>query len=117
MRVIVAGSRSITNYKVVERAIRQSGFNITTLVHGDCRGPDRLGELWARENSVKFERFPANWSEYGKQAGYLRNLDMANNADALIAVYDGKSRGTQHMINIAKEKGLKVFVYTVTKKG
>jgi hypothetical protein len=56
-------------------------------------------------------RFPADWDRYGKAAGYIRNETMAANAEALIALWDGRSPGTKHMIDIARKKGLKVYVH------
>lgn len=50
--------------------------------------------------------FPANWAEFGKYAGYIRNYDMGKNADMLIAFWDGKSKGTSHMIDIAERLNL-----------
>ena len=56
------------------------------------------------------ELFPADWKKYGKSAGYVRNSEMAEVAESLIAFWDGKSRGTKNMIDIAKNKGLKVRI-------
>lgn len=113
MKVIVAGSRSVTNDLVVDAAIEDSGFKITELVSGTARGVDRLGEDWAKSRCIAIKRFPADWNRYGKSAGYRRNVEMAEYADALIAIWDGKSKGTQHMINIAQEQKLKVYVKKV----
>ena len=105
MRVIVAGSRTITDYAVVIEAIRLSGFNISTLISGKARGVDTLGERYAKEHGIPIEEYPALWNTYGKSAGYRRNVQMAEVADALIAITNG-SIGTQHMIDIATAKGL-----------
>lgn len=114
MKTIIAGSRGITNLRVVEKAIEDSGFEITEVVCGGARGVDDLGRKWAGNgNRIPVKMFPANWDAFGKSAGYKRNVQMAEYADALIAIWDGKSRGTMHMINIAKEKKLKVFVLVV----
>lgn len=113
MRVIIAGSRSINKYSVLKKAIEDSGFKITSVVSGCARGADELGIAYAQFADIPCERFPANWNKHGKSAGILRNVEMSENADALIALWDGKSRGTSHMIEIAKKKGLKVFVFRV----
>lgn len=111
MKVIIAGSREITDYAIVERAIRESGFQVTEVVSGTARGVDRLGERWARENVIPIKTFPAYWQTYGQKAGFLRNAQMAEYGEALIAVWDGKSLGTTNMICLARAKGLEVFVY------
>jgi hypothetical protein len=110
MRCIIAGSRTITEYAEVERAVENSGFVISGVVSGGASGVDSLGERWAEEHMVPFEVYPAEWGLYGRSAGYRRNVQMADAADALIAVWNGGSRGTQHMIAIARGKGLKVYV-------
>jgi len=111
MRTIIAGTRTIKEYESVERAIRLSGFNITEVVSGTAIGVDRQGEIWAQKHDVPIKYFPADWMHEGKRAGYIRNQQMAKYADALIAVWDGKSKGTLHMIKIAKEEGLYTHVH------
>jgi hypothetical protein len=83
------------------------------VVSGTARGVDTLGERWANENNIKVSLWPAQWDIYGKSAGYRRNEQMSNNSDMLIALWDGSSKGTKHMIDIAKRKGLIVYVRIV----
>lgn len=113
-KTIIAGSRSITTYKIVADAIRDSGFKITEVVSGTARGVDSLGELWATINRIPCVRFPAKWHLYGRAAGSKRNKEMAQYANALIAVWDGQSKGTQNMIRTAQNFGLRVYVYDST---
>ena len=113
MKVIIAGSRSVNNYHSVLGAIRESGFNISEVVSGGAKGADSLGEKWAGQYNRDLKVFPAKWDEFGKSAGYRRNIEMADYADALIAVWDGESRGTRHMIDTAVDKGLKVHVFRI----
>lgn len=115
MKTIIAGSREITDYAVLLQAIKGCPFPITSVVSGCARGIDTLGEQYAQENSLKLYKFPADWSTYGKRAGYIRNAEMADNAEALLAVWDGNSRGTKHMINTAIQKGLEVHIYMYRK--
>lgn len=113
MRTIVAGSRDITDYGEVAQAIRASGFQISLVVSGGAAGVDQLGERWAFEHEIPIERFPADWAAYGRAAGPMRNRLMSEHSDALVAIWDGKSRGTANTIECAKRKGLKVFVWLV----
>jgi len=110
MKTIIAGSREIEDYSLVEAAVAQSGFTITEVVSGTARGVDRLGEEWAARHGVPVKRFPANWDAYKKEAGFIRNEEMGLYAEALVAVTNG-SRGTQHMIDYATKRGLKVFIF------
>jgi hypothetical protein len=113
LKTIIAGSRDITDIEYVEQAIEESGFTITEVFSGTARGVDLLGESWALANQIPIKRYRPDWNKYGKQAGIFRNLAMITYADALIAIWDGESRGTKHCIEAAKDKGLKVYVKNV----
>lgn len=112
MRLIIAGSRNATAADV-RRALHE--FSWTTLatcvISGTAHGADELGERWAEERGLEIRRFPADWKTHGKRAGPLRNGIMAQNADALVAVWDGKSRGTMSMIELARKQGLRIGIY------
>ncbi len=115
MRVVVAGSRGVTDYNQVKAAIESSGFIVSTVVSGCAPGPDRLGERWARENGVPVDRFPAQWQRpdgtTDRAAGHKRNREMGDSAEALVALWDGVSPGTKGMIDYATRIGLQVYVY------
>lgn len=111
MRVIVAGSREGFVYSDVDEAIKLSGFDVSEVVSGSARGVDRLGESWANFNKTPIKRFPADWDRHGKGAGYIRNAEMAEYGEALVALWDGRSKGTKHMIDTALKKGLPVSVF------
>lgn len=109
MKVIVAGSREFDDYALVEEVLSKYD-DITEIVSGGARGADSLGEKFALEHAIPIKRFPANWTAYGKTAGYRRNEQMAYYGDRLIAFWDGQSRGTKHMIDFARKVGLEVEV-------
>lgn len=112
MKAIIAGSREVTDLNVVFRAVFESKFfPISTVISGGARGVDTLGELWAQHYGVMVERCPAEWVLHGKKAGFIRNEDMARRADALVAVWDGKSKGTLDMIRRGIKHNLKVFIW------
>lgn len=115
MRTIIAGSRNVTDYSIVYEAIKNSGWmhDISVVISGGAKGVDTLGERFAKEHQLPVERYLANWNKYGKAAGYKRNQEMAMDAEALIAVWDCKSKGTGHMIEIANEYELDVFIWRV----
>lgn len=112
MKIIVAGSRGVTDYRAVEDAIVQSGLldDGAEIVSGMAKGVDTLAIEFAKKNNLPVHEFPADWEKLGKGAGYVRNREMADFADALIAVWDGKSKGTKMMIETAVSKDLIVFV-------
>jgi hypothetical protein len=100
MKVVIFGSRSITDFSQVLRAVEASGVKdkITEIVSGTARGVDTLGEDYARLHSIPVKRYPPDWRRWGSMAGPIRNKDMADYADYGIAVWDGKSGGTKDMI-------------------
>jgi hypothetical protein len=108
-----AGTRSFSNDAVVREAIKVSGFRITEIVSGGSKGVDESAERIAAEKAISLRRFPANWREFGRSAGPRRNLEMSIYADALIAIWDGKSPETQHMIEAMKKAGKPVYVHMV----
>ena len=109
MKVIIAGSRTITDRKIVEEAIRKSGFDIDIVICGCAMGVDQIGKNWAEMRNITIYSFPAKWEKYGKAAGPIRNEEMAKNADALILVWDGKSKGSANMLKQAKKYNLKIY--------
>lgn len=112
-RVIIAGGRDFRDYDLLTKTMDNLLSNTKDdimVVCGKARGADTLGERYAKERGYAIRYFPANWERYGKAAGYLRNTEMAKNADALVAFWDGMSLGTRHMIEIAKARGLKIRV-------
>lgn len=113
MRTIIAGSRSVTDPAELERAIAASGLRITQVISGGARGADALGEAWAWRNGVPLSLMPAEWDRLGKRAGLIRNEEMAEAADACIALWDGQSPGTRHMIQTAGNAGLITITHMV----
>lgn len=112
MKTIIAGSRSAT-YQDVAAALLHCSFtnDITEVISGCAKGADTHGEAFAATIGVPVVKFPADCNKHGKSAGIKRNIQMAEYADALIAIWDGDSRGTANMIQLAKNKGIPVFVY------
>lgn len=117
MRVIIAGGRNFTDYEKLERECSQILFppdEPIEIVSGCARGADELGIRFAKATKIPVKMFPANWTMYGRSAGHRRNAEMANYAKEdggmLIAFWDGKSKGTENMINLAKFQGLDTFV-------
>lgn len=114
-RVIIAGSRDFSDYNLLrEKCDRilsdQKNNHQIVIVSGTARGADRLGEKYAKERGYEVRQYPADWDAHGKSAGFIRNREMAKNADALIAFWDGQSKGTKLMIDLAKDHGLAVRV-------
>jgi hypothetical protein len=112
LRLIIAGGRDFNNFEsLVERCdFFLQNHKEVIVISGRAKGADLLGEKYAKLRGFDVEVFEADWDQFGKAAGPVRNRDMAKRADALIAFWDGKSRGTKHMIETAKDLGLKVRI-------
>ena len=112
MKLITAGSRDFTDYeKFKEEVSKIIGENTdVTIVSGMARGADAMGVKYSNDNNLALKKFPADWDRYGKSAGYKRNEEMAAYADTCICFWDGKSKGTGHMIDLAKKYNLNLVV-------
>lgn len=113
MKTIIAGSRSLIAIDMVYAAIAQSNFVITEVVCGGANGVDLIGKQWGASRGIPVKDFPPDWKQFGRAAGPIRNRQMATYADALIAIWDGKSRGTRSMIDLAHRQHLKVFIHQI----
>jgi len=107
-RVIVAGSRGFNDFTLMCQKLDKllSNKESVEIISGTCRGADQLGERYAESRGYSIDRYPANWDKYGKSAGFRRNEQMAVNADALVAFWDKESKGTKHMIDLARKHNL-----------
>jgi hypothetical protein len=109
-KLIIAGGREFSDYELLEKEVikllRGKYPKDVEIVSGGARGADSLGEKFAKEKGCSLQSFPADWNTYGKSAGYRRNAEMAAYADACICFWDGKSKGTKHMIDLAEKKEL-----------
>lgn len=113
MKILVCGGRDYSDQEKVNEVlnIMHNANPVTTIVHGDATGADTLANNWAKGAGVNVVAYPADWKTYGKSAGPIRNEKMLNeqNPDLVLAFPGGK--GTEHMMKIAKEKG--VFIMRV----
>jgi len=85
--------------------------DITEVLCGGARGVDELGRVWATNHGIPVKWCPADWDRYGNRAGMVRNREMAEDGDVLVAVWDGESPGTKNMIEEAHSHGLEVHVF------
>jgi hypothetical protein len=118
MRIIIAGGRDFSNYNLLksecDRIIGSLHYSQNYIdyevISGDAPGADTLGKRYAKEKKYRLIIMSAKWDLYGKSAGYIRNKKMRDYAkldpdySMLIAFWDGKSKGTKNMIDLAKEE-------------
>ena len=111
MTAAIIGSRTILNYDLLKQAVK--GLPITAVISGGAAGVDKMAERFAKENSLPLTVLPANWQAHGKSAGMIRNAEIVKQAELVIALWDGQSRGTQATINMAKKAGKKLKVFKI----
>ena len=115
-KIIIAGSREFNDYELLKKKLtyflksRNLKPEEIEIVSGGARGADRLGERFALEHNIKIKQFIPDWERYGKSAGIRRNVEMGKYANACVVFWDGKSRGSKHMIDIAIKEGLELEV-------
>lgn len=111
-KVIIAGGRDfVAESSHLERIdYLLSNKTEVEMVTGTAKGADQIPYYYNVWEGTPIKEFPADWDKHGKAAGYIRNKEMAEYADALIAFWDGKSKGTKHMIDLAEANGLLVRV-------
>lgn len=117
MKLIIAGGRDATKYDVLAAIANCSvdgGFDphdAEEVVCGGARGADAWGAKFAKSNGIDVKMFPADWDKHGKAAGHIRNREMGDYATHVLAIWDGKSKGTKGMIEYATKKGLNLYVH------
>jgi len=111
-KVIVAGGRDFTDYALLQSTLQHllSKKSDIEIVSGVARGADSLALQFATKYNLPVKIFPANWDLYGKSAGFKRNIEMAEYADACVCFWNGKSKGTADMIRVARLYKLQVRV-------
>jgi len=115
-RLIIAGGRDFNDAVLLASVMEPVITNVTTqglqliIISGTARGADTLGARYARDNGIAVEEYPADWDRHGKSAGYKRNEQMADVADGVLVFWDGFSKGTKHMIDIAKRRQLELHI-------
>jgi hypothetical protein len=114
MKVIIAGSRGINpDLGQVVTCVALSGYDVTELVCGGAAGVDRAGRHWADHFKIPVKLFMPDWNTHSKSAGMIRNKQMGDYADALVAIWDCESRGTAHMIRHMQQLEKPYYVFTI----
>ena len=113
MKLIIAGSRTFTDYQLLCQVLAPDRHRITQVITGGARGADQLGYRWAWKHQVKHQLFRADWERFGKSAGVWRNHQMAQVGDVLVAFWDGQSPGTSHMIQCMRALGKPVVLISI----
>lgn len=115
MKILIAGSRTITDINILLKVIKISGYKITSsdeIVSGGARGVDTLAEIYAKKNNIPITIFKADWDKYGRSAGVIRNYEMAKYCDVGIVIHNG-SNGSINMVKNLIKFGRDFFEYKI----
>lgn len=110
MNIAVIGSRNFTDYNRLESILNELKPSITRIISGGAKGADSLGEKWANNNNIETKIYLPDWKTHGKAAGFIRNKQIIMEADEVVAFWDGKSKGTEHSLKLAKDKGIRIHL-------
>lgn len=112
----IVGSRNFTDYKLFCKVIDEwtkTNGPITKIISGGCRGADTMAERYAKEWNIPAVVFNAEWEEYGKSAGFVRNKKIVEDSTCIIAFPSKNGKGTQNTIELAKERSIDVFIQPI----
>jgi len=110
INLAIIGGRDFSDYKKLLDVVSSIKEHVDLFISGGAIGADRLGERWADENNIPKKIFYPEWDKYGKRAGFLRNENIVDEADIIIAFWNGKSKGTKNSIDLAKKKNKKLII-------
>jgi hypothetical protein len=111
MRLAIIGSREYEDYESLKNIMMDlffgydyNAYKVKEVISGGAIGADSLGAKWAKENKIKLTEFFPDWKSYGKQAGFIRNIEIVKNSDMVLALWNGLSKGTAHSLRIARDQ-------------
>ena len=120
LKLGVVGSRNFSDYSLMKEKLDEikKQTDMLIIVSGGSKGADNLAEQYAKENDLQCIVHKADWNRYAKAAGMIRNRQIVDTSDELIAFWDGTSRGTQNTIRLANQnnKKIKVVLYESNEK-
>ena len=109
MKLLIVGSRSIKTFDLSPYVSKE----VDTIISGGANGVDTLAEEYADKNRISKLIMRPAYARYGKGAPLKRNEEMVKLADAVLVIWDGKSRGTKYTADFAKKEGKEVTVVTL----
>ncbi len=113
MKVAIIGSRGIKSLNLKNILTP----DVTEIISGGAKGVDTIARNYALQNNIKLTEFLPDYDKYDKKAPLIRNITIIENADKVLAFWDGKSRGTKFVIDNCHKRDIPVFVFTVNENG
>ena len=111
LKIAVVGSRTFDNYQLVEEKLNGiRKINDFIIITGGAIGVDKLAEHYAKENNVSKVIFSPDKNKHGKDANRKRNTQIVSAADIIVAFWDGVSKGTKAILELAKKSKKEVVI-------
>ena len=113
----IAGTRKMdkkhrnTAFAMINDTIKKAGLEVAIVIHGGATGPDKWADEWAREKEIELEVYLPKYEQYGQAAPLKRNCVMAELCDGLMTIWDGHSKGTQHMMEQVVDRDKPVWIF------
>ena len=111
MKLLIAGSRSISNFDISPYIPADTEL----IISGGAGGVDTLAEQYATKHRISKLIIYPKYKLYGRSAPLKRNDKMVDICDKVLVFWDGVSRGTKHTINYAEKVGKPVKVIAIDK--
>ncbi|MDR2818915.1 MAG: DUF2493 domain-containing protein [Desulfovibrio sp.] len=122
MSIAIIGSRTFDDYQTLESVVlntlkeKDVKLSDITIVSGGAKGADSLGRDFAQKYGTQYKEFLPDWEKFGKSAGFIRNNDIVEHSDFVIAFWDGQSKGTRHSLELARKAGKPYYAYNFMTK-
>lgn len=113
MKVAVIGSRGLR----VNDLGKYLPDEVTEIISGGARGVDTSAREYAMEHGLKLTEYLPEYNKYGRGAPLKRNITIIENADLVLAFWDGSSRGTKYVIENCKKRNIPLKIYVPVKRG
>lgn len=108
MKLAIVGGRDFRSYGIMTEVLAGLNLNkdtVSAVICGGAVGADTMGSFWADHSGIAVVYFKPNWDRFGKAAGFTRNIEMAKEADKVVAFWNGFSPGTAHMVDVSRRMG------------
>ena len=113
MKLLIAGSRSITEFDLSPYI----SDDVDEIIAGGASGVDALAEKYADDHRISKHIIRPKYHLYKRAAPIKRNAEMIEIADKILVIWDGKSKGTLSTINYAKKIKKEINIVQISING
>lgn len=115
LKVAVIGSRDVGE-ETYNMILRQLPKGCSQIITGGARGVDALAKRAAAALGIRCVRIPPRYQRYGRSAPLVRNIDIVENADCVLAFWDGQSKATRHALGCCIKLGKPFKIFLISRR-